>query len=631
MKNKDFKKTNTSVAVINTALALSLIASGCSKSNSGPGTIASGTPVSLSGKIANVSSSSARVSNRHQLFSSMKSDLNTFSNRGGSSLLVNLSTYHIHCATSDAPPVETNGTMSADGSFSFDVASALGKALSCDVLDSGNNTIASFTLKDTSKKDMNGNSQVNNTPAFASNSANLGSVTMDMDAGDVVIPTSQVTDGNGKSALGKSSSESISNPFDPSGSWTITDIDFTLPKGVSGTCAAGNHDNGCNGPPQGMKLYLNRLKGIETSDGSTVYGMQVWQDESTAGDARGKMASCGDMTGLSAADAAHAGVDLSSYGALNGGFKFASTVTDNGTTATLTDGYKLSTAKAQYTMQACVPKDIISGSETYHTYVCGPDTFQSGGSPGGRYNASLGGGCYVTSTGVAVSNLNYNNVSWGSCTTSAGTLPGFYKNSCTATYNSTTAITCTNEWGIFNDSALTSAAPSPGGGNAPYFNYAGVATLMTQNQNCSTISDALTQVRCYADYYQQHVSNFSGCLPKVQTDWSSNDASSFVKVDFRPQSLVFMEKLSYANSTSASMLTEQNQNWGVQVQDHSGNTQWVNCGVVDKGGLSFKQVSENKLLVTYTSSTTTTSNDKPACVGASWNGQKQKFLFYLVK
>jgi hypothetical protein len=79
------------------------------------------------------------------------------------------------------------------------------------------------------------------------------------------------------------------------------------------------------------------------------------------------------------------------------------------------------------------------------------------------------------------------------------------------------------------------------------------------------------------------------------------------------------------------MITEQYQTRGVQLPGSSGQSQWVSCGVIEKGGLSMKRVNANKLLMTYTESQVNTSLDKPACVAASWNGQSAKFLFYLTK
>ncbi len=603
-----------------------LLATGCGSSSDSASTPSLG----LSGSLSAIGTN-ARISQAARS-SVNRDDLARVLTQGGSTFLINYGLYHVHCSTSDAPPIEANGTIGSDGSFNVSIPNGLNKALSCDVLDSSDETIAAFVLKDTSKKDMNGNAQINDAPAFSAEKTNLGSLTMNLDTGDVVVPAGQVKDAAGNSAVVADKAKTIADPFDPSGNWTIAALDFTPPKGFGGPCAMG--DQNCHGPPSGANLYLKRIKGVNTSDSSTVYGLQVWDDEQ-GNNPQAKAAACGDMTGLSSADQTNAGVDLSSYGAFSGAFTYVTSASDThaqgGTaTATITSGYKLSTARAQYTMQACSPKSITANGVTYNTYVCGPDS-AGNGSPGGRYSAGLGGGC-VNSAGAAISEIDWSQVTHvgGVCTPGTSALPGFYKNSCTATYQGQT-ITCTHEHGVFNDANLSVASTSGGGGYAPAFNHATVPTIMSTGQLCSAVSDPLAQVRCYADYYQNYGRSLAGCLPRVQTDWSTNVAADFVRVDFRPNSLVFMEKLNYADANTASMLTEQHQNFGVKVEDSSGNESWISCSVVEKGGLSFKKISENKMLATYVSAMMNTSTDKPACVGAEWNGQKEKFMFYITK
>ena len=609
------------------AASLALIAGGCAKTAA---TASTSDPVTVNGTFSSAKTSTGRYAlpASTRLVSSEDRFRSLIGGNFDTSASVAFNTYSLHCVTADVPPIESDGTINADGTFSMDIAGGLNKALTCNVLDSAGATVAQVLLNDSAKKDMNGNSQVNGTPAF-SGTTSLGSLVLDLTTGDVNVPAAQVAGTllSGDTALGGVAA------FDPTGTWKISDVDFTLPKGVKGTCtSAQQQNNTCNGPPANAMLYLNRLTGKNVSDASTVYGLQVWQDESGT-NPKAAMDACGGMTGLAASDATKAGVDLSSYGAKNGAFTLSTSITDpvTSTTATVTEGFKLTTAKAQFDMMACVPKAIIQSGVTYNTYVCGPDT-AGNSSPGGRYSASLGGGC-VDAKGATVSNMDWSQVSWtgGTCTQKTPTLTGFYKSACTATYKGAT-ITCTNENGEFTSAALATAAPSSGGGNPPFFKFAGMTPLMTAGQFCSAVSDSLMQVRCYADYYQQKIKSIAGaCLPRVDTDWSSTDPTVFAKADFKPQTLVFMEKLTYTGAKTASMLTEQNQYRGVSVRDSSGGTQWVNCGAVEKGGLFLTKVSDTQLLATYVSSTSTTSVDKDACVGASWNGAKEKFFFYLNK
>jgi hypothetical protein len=365
--------------------------------------------------------------------------------------------------------------------------------------------------------------------------------------------------------------------------------------------------------------------------------MQVWQDESGA-DPQAAMIACGNKTGLSATEEANAGVTITG-GGTPGLFTFATSGTDENTntTATITDGFKMSTATSSWTMQACSPKSVTANGKTYNMFACGPDAATNG-----KYQANLGGGCVVTATNAAVKEINWSNVSWGSCTNSAGTIPGFYKNSCSGTYTSngtTTAITCGSEFGVFSDVALTTPATQTITQNGQTItvpanfdhSYLNSNPVLAQGANCSTATTELAKVNCYAQYYEMYGRNMTGCLPRLLTDWSQTDAAKFAKIDFRPQSLVFMEKLTYADSNSASMLTKNVQQRGVRIQDSSGNSNWINCEAIDKGGLSLKRISPTKILAKYVSATFTTSVDKAACVAASWNGQKESFLFYLTK
>jgi hypothetical protein len=75
-----------------------------------------------------------------------------------------------------------------------------------------------------------------------------------------------------------------------------------------------------------------------------------------------------------------------------------------------------------------------------------------------------------------------------------------------------------------------------------------------------------------------------------------------------------------------SILTRQERFDGVQVNGNS----WVNCRVIETGGLSFKKISESKMLAIYQSSRISTSTAKPACM-AEFTGKRKTFMFYLTK
>ena len=167
----------------------------------------------------------------------------------------------LSCLTSDIPPVEVHGAVKADGSFKINLASAAGKALTCNILDASSAVVASLELQNSAATDMSGNPQVNGAPAFGAGNALLGNVTLDLKSGIASVPQSQITGAALVSGI-------TGTPFDPTGNWQIADVDFTLPSGVGGTCAQG--DNNCNGPPAGALLYFNRLQSVNVSDSSTV-------------------------------------------------------------------------------------------------------------------------------------------------------------------------------------------------------------------------------------------------------------------------------------------------------------------------------------------------------------------------
>jgi hypothetical protein len=120
----------------------------------------------------------------------------------------------------------------------------------------------------------------------------------------------------------------------------------------------------------------------------------------------------------------------------------------------------------------------------------------------------------------------------------------------------------------------------------------------------------------------------NACLPQVETDWSATDPANFAIVDqIRPEGLVFFERYNpFADGSGGTLLTRQERFDGVNVD----GSNWINCHVIEVGGLNIKKISANKLLATYQSSLITTSLTKPACL-AAFTGARQTFMFYLTK
>lgn len=579
----------------------------------------SASALGVSGVLSLGNSSQSVVAEKLGMHFSTKSMLVT--EESVSAMSVDLTQYTVNCATATSPVKHGSGTVAADGSFSISIEGGANQPMSCYLVDASGNRAADFLISDSSKKDLNGANQVSGTAAFSKN-ASMGTVTFDPNSGEVTVPSANIASSVAASA------PASTVVFDPTGAWTINAVDFTLPPGVKSPCTGGGGGGGghnCNGPPEGQSIYMKMWKGVQTSDNSDVYGLQLWQSSA-------QYASCGSKIGLTSAIKTSLGIDFSANGASDDVFPFSTSVanfndqTPGGpgvATVTLTNNWKMDTAKSQYDiMPNCGPHDITIGGITYsNAWACGPDSSS-------QYQIQLGGGCVVTSTGAAVQMNDWSGITCGAASTDGS---GIKTMTCTgnAMVNSvSTAVTCTNKWAVTNSSYVVQPA-----GN---FNWADLnASKVASGTLCSamptgTASADIAQLQCYANYYQQSgLENASGaCLPKVDMDWSATTAAAFAVVDkIRPSGLVFFEQFKpFADGSGGTMVTRQEHFDGVQVNGNS----WVNCRVIEMGGLTVKKISDTKMIATYQSSTVTTSLTKPACM-AKFTGARETFLFYLNK
>lgn len=536
-----------------------------------------------------------------------------------SAMSVDLTQYVVKCATATAPVKTGSGVVNSDGSFSISIEGGTNQPLSCYLVDGSGTRAADFLISDSSKKDLNGANQVSGTAAFSKDAA-LGTITFDPNSGEVTVPSTNIA---GSVAASAPVSTVV---FDPTGAWTINAVDFTMPSGVKAPCTGGGGSGGgnnCNGPPEGQSIYMKLWKGTQTSDNSDVYGLQLWQSSA-------QYASCGSKIGLTPAIKASLGIDFSANGASDNVFSFSTSVanfhdTIASTTGTvnLTSNWKMDTAKAQWDINpSCGPHDITIAGVTYsNAWTCGPDSSS-------QYQIQLGGGCVVTSTNAPVQLNDWSSITCGATSTAAS---GIKTMTCTgnASINSvSTAVTCTNKWAVTNSSYVVQAGAN--------FNWNDLnASKIASGTLCSAMgtgseSAKIAQLQCYANYYQQSgFENASGaCLPKVDMDWSATTSAAFAVVDkIRPSGLVFFEQFKpFADGSGGTMVTRQEHYDGVQVNGNS----WVNCRVIETGGLTVKKISDTKMIATYQSSTVTTSLTKPACM-AKFSGARETFLFYLNK
>ena len=583
-----------------TVAALAVILNGCSKGSSD--TSSSSSAVSVSG-IISVSSGSQKA--------------HAYDAEKLSSLTVNLSTYTITCATL-VPPVQTASVaLNADGTFSINVPGALNQAMACHMVDSNGDNVGDFLISDSSSQDMNGNNQVSNTMALGGN-ANLGTISYDPDAQEVTVPKSAVA------TVIVETAPASADVFDPTGAWTIAAADFTLPPGVRSVCASG--DNTCNGPPGGQTIFMKLWKGVTTAaTPADVYGLQVWDSEAGFN-------TCGGKVGLPSTVQTSIGVDFSQQGNLNAEFVYPTTV--NGftdlsnnnalTNVNLTAGWKMDVAKSSWEIQpSCGPKDVtIAGVAYSNAWRCGPDSAS-------KYQYQLGGGCVTTGTQIAV-NVN----DWGaiSCGAASEDSDHVFTVACTGTFTpsggSLQNVTCNNKWAVTNAADVVQVATNFDWSNPPMS-----TSKVASGTACSafpntTDAQKIAQLQCYSNYYYQsgmrEVS--SACLPKVEMDWSATDPLEFVKVDFRPEQMVFFDQYRpNADGTGGQILTREERYRGVNV-----NGSWINCRVIQSGGLSFKKISATKLLAIFQESEVTTSSSNPACM-AEFSGKRRTFMFYLNK
>lgn len=525
-----------------------------------------------------------------------------------------VSDYTAVCATTSVPILSGTSPVASNGSFSVSITGATGKPMTCYLTNSDGTKVADFLIENSSKKDLNGNSEKLSTITPSGNIA-MDSITFDVATGEVIVP--------GTALAGQITTAVTGTVFDPTGAWAISAVDFTLPNGVLSPCTAAEQAaHTCNGPPEGQSIYLKLWNGTNSSDSTAMYGLQVWNSQSG-------YTSCGSKIGLSSAQKTLIGVDFSSNGSADAEFSYPTSVTftDNVLSAssspTLTDNWKMSTAKTMYSFNPnCGPVNITIGSSTYsNAWRCGPDS-------GSLYQVGLSGGCTVDSTGKAAEITDWSGMTCPATTTNAD---GIQTNTCTGNKTvsgSTVAVTCKNSWAVVNASNVVQPSSN--------FNWMDLSgSDIPANTTCSTLptgtaSQRMAQLRCYADYYYRSgLSEYSGaCMPRVDMDWSASTDTEFIKKDFRPNQLVFFEQYKpFADGSGGSMLTRQRHYQGVQL---AGGTSWVNCEVIETGGLNIKKVSDNKLLVTYQSSEVTSSTAKPACM-AKFTGKKQTFVFYMAK
>lgn len=348
-------------------LVLALGLAGCKKDGGGDTAAAgSSNDILLQAKIAQTTTTASEIDTllgTQSVQASIKSSAKT---RAANA--VDLSTLKLYCVTFTSPPIPGEGDSDALGNISLLLVGAKDKPFGCFILDSSRAVLATLVIADPDEKSLDGTSSKSGSISF-SGSVNLGNILLDIEKGIAVVDKSKITSSDGTSP--PQISATSGELFDFTGTWTMTSIPDP-PDGYIAMCtqdeakACEAYSYGsrpsecdkCDGPSDGMSIYLKRLKGDKvnadgTKDTTTqVYGIMIWESSAAMND-------CGKKLGFTEADPkTDIGIDFTSYQTemdlTYGPFIFSdqATLKSGGTTIVqLTDGWKAKNdARAKWEM-----------------------------------------------------------------------------------------------------------------------------------------------------------------------------------------------------------------------------------------------------------------------------------------
>lgn len=680
-------KMGTTFKLLTATLASAMLVAGCTKSSSSGGDGgATSTAVTISGSLSSATAMSMNSLNKAQrkinvgAMSITVTDLKLYgvamSAAGVSASSVDLTAEGAFGLTLDPAVGAMVSLLFIDKTTCTDVANPA----TCD-------SAGVVEFLDSSKTDMDGNPKRTQSVVL-NGSVSLGQLSIDTD-GKVIIPLSQIA------AVTTTTSVSSSLAFDFTGVWTVAAYDAALPSGyqTSKTLAEQMTSQGDGGGPMiGMPITLIRLAGKAfTKDGNCsksvcpstagtvgtedAYGISIWGGgiaSTTLGEGNQSMTmpsaihACGDRLGFTSDQARFdAGLHLDA----------APSITGQGATLALDFGdyvwvqktgfggdpspnnqpwMKTNAAPWQQDVQSCNAKTI--GNET--AWVCesfidanSNNTFDSG-TDTTVYTAGLGGGCFDgNGKPVMVDNWGQTGIQ-GTCVDNTdGTLPaGFKSNVCTFTNqdpdgsdgitnggstavvnNSAMNFTCKNAFGVFDDSALTTAHNF---GNT----WQPMRPKIQQVSYCREITDTLQRYRCYAHAYWSNggdgLESWSTCAKQYRFNWSAADASSFVMTDGRnkPDAAFITDVITYSPD-GLTMSVEHDEK---EVRTVGGDGREVFCPVVRSTKIKATKISDTKILFDLVEDGRVEDLQNEACVAAAKTQFRDdlrgsKILFYMNK
>jgi hypothetical protein len=563
-------------------LAAAVAVAGCGKKKSSvsDGSLAEGAAITISGQLALENSSTAV---------SLTGDALNATD-------VALADLKVYCVSFSFPPKAGTGTVDANGNFSLSIE-ANQVSIGCFILN-GTETVATMVFEDTTEKSVDGTAKSDARLAFSGNTS-MGTIKVDTATGKAKADV----------AAFKSAVKAFSGGgFDFTGTWKLKAAD-NLPAGYETVlnCQPGQK---CEGPANGMNIFLKRISGKKVDGGADAYAMAIWKSKTA-------FENCGQKLGFRNDDAkTKVGIDFSSSGLGDGAFQWE---------AGWEQGWKSSAATAKFSRPNCAPSTLAG----YNVMKCEGKVFDSS-------NAQVGSTVYSIGINSRDSGCKYDDgsfadikgpVTWSPsttpCTDFAG-IAGLKQCTNTGTYNSRT-VTCKGIGGLFNANDNTPYTGMPTGG---YFKPdEGIAV----NANCSTGSSELSKLQCYADHYYQNRENGDKCIADVHLNWGAQNPNDFVMKSDGPQrstNQFVMNLLTYTSDSTAAVHDEKTYFRGVPVASKDGGNSFVNCKFAESTDMALSKLSDTEILIEL-NMIKKSVDQNPACNSQVGNegGQSMKFMF----
>ena len=162
----------------------------------------------------------------------------------------------------------------------------------------------------------------------------------------------------------------------------------------------------------------------------------------------------------------------------------------------------------------------------------------------------------------------------------------------------------------------------------------------TAGAPCSSISDEMDQLRCYAEYYNNAATEQENtCIAEVNLNWAAATSTDFViKTDgpTRAQNQYVFNLLNYTSASTASVRDEKVFFLPAMSGSKDGGESFVNCKFAASNDIAITKLSETEVLFDLIMQQKSLDKN-PACnslfamFGGGDNGKAQKFLFKATK